>query len=57
MIFLLLKHNDEKHKKLTSTQALWHFLGGVWGKGGCAFPYVKIVGKFGRETNETLWSA
>ena len=54
MIFLLLKHNDEKHKKLTSTQALWHFLAGVWGEGGCAFHYVKIVGKFDRETNETL---
>ena len=35
MIFLLLKHNDEKHKKLTSDEGTVLLFG--WGGGGGAF--------------------
>ena len=41
MIFLLLNHNDEKHKKLTSDAGTVVFFG--WG--GC-FSYVKIFANF-----------
>ena len=61
MIFLL-KHNDEKHKKLTSDAGTVVFFG--WGGeggrgegGGECFSYVEISGNFGREMNGTLRSA